>query len=85
MVDFGNAVTVVVNKKPKFEALVKPRIEPMLKDQLFLGRGWRYFTGVVDIDVVPPPKAATQPYTRPTTVPSPGHQGTITVGPGAAG
>jgi len=55
----------------------------MLKDQVFLGRGWRYFTGVVDIDVVSPPKAATQPATKPTVVPN-GHRGTITVGPGAA-
>ncbi len=83
MVDFSAVVTVVVNKKSAFEALVKPSVESMLKDQVFLGRGWRYFSGEVDIDVVPPPKAATQPYTKPTITPN-GHRGTITVGPGAA-
>jgi len=82
MVDFNAVVTVIVNKKPKFEKLVTPSVETMLKDQVFLGRGWRYFTGQIDIDVVPPPKGA-QPYTKPTTMPN-GHRGTITVGPGAA-
>jgi len=61
MVDFHEPVTVVINKKGAFEALVKPSIDAMLKDQLFLGRGWRYFTGVIDIDLVP--KAVTRPAT----------------------
>jgi hypothetical protein len=50
MIDFTRAVSVVVNHKPRYEAFVKPSIEEMLKDQLFLGRGWRYYTGVIDID-----------------------------------
>jgi hypothetical protein len=36
----------------------------MLKDQLFLGRGWRYYTAVIDVDLAPPP--TTQPTTRPS-------------------
>ena len=31
-----------------FEALVQPSVDVMLKDQLFMGRGWRYYTGMVD-------------------------------------
>ncbi len=65
MVDFSKPVTVNVNKKGFFEAMVKPGVELMLKDQIFMGRGWRYFTGVVDIDIVPRP--ATAPSTGPTT------------------
>jgi hypothetical protein len=30
--------------------MVQTDIEGMLKDEVFLGRGWRYFTGHVDID-----------------------------------
>lgn len=50
MIDFAKPVTVIVNRKVRFEGMVKPSVEEMLKDQIFLGRGWRYFTGVVDID-----------------------------------
>ncbi|HMB95228.1 MAG TPA: hypothetical protein VKK61_04240, partial [Tepidisphaeraceae bacterium] len=50
MIDFTRAASVVINGKPRYEAFVKPSIDEMLKDQLFLGRGWRYFTGVIDID-----------------------------------
>jgi hypothetical protein len=69
-------VTVVVNKKVKFEGVVKASVEEMLNDQTFLGRGWRYYSGVIDIEMVPP---ATRPSTRPTTRPL--HTGKITVGP----
>jgi hypothetical protein len=65
-------VSVVIDKKEKFKGLVKPGLDVMLKDQLVLGRGWRYYTGAVDIDMVPPPQ--TQPTTRLT------HTGKITVG-----
>jgi hypothetical protein len=37
---------------------------------VFLGRGWRYFTAVVDIDLAPPPKPVkpvTKPSGKPTT------------------
>jgi hypothetical protein len=52
----------------RFEGAVTPSVEAMLKDQLFLGRGWRYFTGTIDIDLVPAP--ATRPTTRSTTGPT---------------
>jgi hypothetical protein len=35
----------------------------MLNDQLFLGRGWRYYAAVIDIDLAE--KAATRPATKP--------------------
>jgi hypothetical protein len=35
----------------------------MLKDQIFLGRGWRYFTAIIDLDL-------TQPTSRPSTRPA---------------
>jgi hypothetical protein len=76
-IDFREPVTVTVNRKPRFEAKLTPDVEPMLKDQLFLGRGWRYYTAVIDIDLAPPP--ATQPTTGPAaTRPS---RGRIIVGP----
>ncbi len=89
MVDFREPVAVVVNKKTRFEALVKPSIDEMLKDQVFLGRGWRYFTGVVDIDIVPPatrPSTTRPSTTRAMTLPRPAtapttRKGTITIGP----
>lgn len=50
MIDFSRAVSVVVNRRQRFEAILKPDLDQMLKDQVFLGRGWRYYTGVIDID-----------------------------------
>jgi hypothetical protein len=63
MVDFTKPVTVIVNTKKRFDGMVKPSIEEMLKDQMFLGRGWRYYTGFVDVDFgnLPP---TTQPATK---------------------
>jgi hypothetical protein len=66
MVDFAKPVTVLVNTKTRFEGMLAPDVEPMLKDQLFLGRGWRYYTAAIDIDLAPLP---TKPTTRPTTSP----------------
>jgi hypothetical protein len=55
----------------------------MLSDQIFLGRGWRYYTAVLDIDVVDVP--ATNPTSKPAAgTTGPARRGTITVGPGAA-
>ena len=64
LVDFRKPVTVIVNKKPKFEGLLRPSVTEMLADQLFLGRGWRYYGAVVDIDLADAP-----PSTRPTSRP----------------
>jgi pimeloyl-ACP methyl ester carboxylesterase len=71
MIDFRKPVTVLVNTKTRFEGMLTPDVEPMLKDQLFLGRGWRYYTAVVDLDLAPPPATTTttRPSTRPTTKP----------------
>lgn len=66
-------IQVVIDKKEKFKAIVKPSVDVMLKDQLVLGRGWRYYTGAIDIDMTPP-----LPATRPTTRPA--HTGKIIVG-----
>ncbi len=57
MVDLHEPVTVVVNGQQRFAGIVAPSVKQMLGDQIFLGRGWRYFSGVIDIDLTP--KAAT--------------------------
>ena len=62
MIDFSKPVTVSINTKVRFTGVLKPSLEEMLKDQLFLGRGWRYFTAFVDIDFGEP---ATKPATMP--------------------
>jgi len=67
MVDMSRAVTVVVNNLARFEGMVRPSVEEMLKDQVFLGRGWRYFTAYVDVDFGASSGAATRPATGPTT------------------
>jgi poly(3-hydroxybutyrate) depolymerase len=67
MIDFSRPVSVNLNRRVRFEGIVKPDIEAMLKDQLFLGRGWRYFTGYVDIDFGAEkagPTSAARPATR---------------------
>jgi len=51
MVDFSQPVQVTVNGRQKFYSYLKPDIDQMLKDELFLGRGWRYYTAVLDIDL----------------------------------
>jgi len=68
MADFSKPVTIRVNGVVRFNALIKPSVEEMLKDQVFLGRGWRYFTGIVDIDFDDLP-GSTRPGTRPSTLP----------------
>lgn len=60
--DFRKPVTVIVNKKGQFEAMVKPSVSDMLKDQVFLGRGWRDYAAKIDIELVPSP--TTSPSTR---------------------
>ena len=70
MIDFTKPLTVVVNGKTRFEGIVKPSVTEMLKDQVFLGRGWRYYAGVVDIDfgqLFPATSPTTRPMTRPTS------------------
>jgi hypothetical protein len=71
MIDFARGVSVVVNRRPRYEAILKPNIEEMLKDQQFLGRGWRYYTAVIDIDfgADKPTTATTRATTRTATRP----------------
>lgn len=77
MANLAEPVTVTINKKVKFKQVVKQSIDDMLKDQVFLGRGWRYYTGVIDIEMVDHPTA--NPATRPATRPL--QKGRIIVGP----
>ena len=69
LVDFKKPVTITVNKKPRFEGMLKPSVEEMLNDQLFLGRGWRYYGAVVDIDLAPS-SSSTQPSNAPASAPT---------------
>ena len=78
MVDLSAPVTVVVNKKQRFKAMLKPGIDEMLRDQLFLGRGWRYYTAAIDVILTDQP-AATRPASRPATQGT--GRGRIIVGP----
>jgi hypothetical protein len=81
MMDLKQPVKVEVNKRVRFAGIVKPDIGAMLRDQVVLGRGWRYYCGQIDIDLAPPStQAATQATTQPTTRP---HKGRIIVGPAA--
>ena len=56
MVDLDQPVQVFVNGISRFNAIVPQSIEEMLKDQLFLGRGWRYYTAVIDLDLAEAPQ-----------------------------
>ncbi|HEY7116231.1 MAG TPA: hypothetical protein VH475_06585 [Tepidisphaeraceae bacterium] len=71
MVDLKKPVTVIVNGKTRFEGMVNQSLSEMLNDQLFLGRGWRYFTSVVDLDLTESP-AGTKPATTKRTIPATG-------------
>jgi pimeloyl-ACP methyl ester carboxylesterase len=59
LVDLHEPVIVIVNNQVRFEGIVPQSLKEMLNDQLFLGRGWRYFTAVIDIDLTAKP-ATTQ-------------------------
>lgn len=63
IVDLSAPITIIANGKTIFDAPVPQSTGEMLKDQLFLGRGWRYYTAVVDLDLAPSP--ATGPSTQP--------------------
>ena len=75
MVDFSKPVTVLVNGKERFKGMLKQDLGEMLGDQLFLGRGFRYFTAVLDIDIF----ARSVPATGPTTSATSRPRGTIEV------
>lgn len=79
MANLAEPITVAINRKVKFKGTVKPSAEEMLRDQLFVGRGWRYYTAAIDIGLADHPSTAlaTRPSTRPL------HKGRILVGPDA--
>jgi pimeloyl-ACP methyl ester carboxylesterase len=78
MADLSQPVTVAVNGKARTAAVVKQSVDELMKDQAFLGRGWRYYTAVVDVELTArPPAPATRSTTgaaagggRPATVPT---------------
>jgi hypothetical protein len=80
MIDFSRAVTIMLNKRAIYEGPIQADVETMLKDQLFMGRGWRYYTAGFDIDVVAHPKPATRPATKPV-LPATKPSGKIILGP----
>jgi hypothetical protein len=84
MVDLDQPIKVHLNKKRNIEGYAHRNFEQMMNDQLFIGRGWRYFSAAFDIDLTDPTttQSSTNPTTRSTTRPS--RTGKIIVGPGAA-
>jgi hypothetical protein len=64
MVDLDHPVTIVANGITRFNAVAPQSTEEMLKDQRFLGRGWRYYTAVVDWDL------SAGGVTKPSTAPA---------------
>jgi pimeloyl-ACP methyl ester carboxylesterase len=66
MVDFSRPVNVTVNRRQRYQGTPKSSLEEMLKDQLFMGRGWRYYTAVIDIDFGAEPPSSGRTTTRPT-------------------
>jgi hypothetical protein len=84
MVDMDRQVKVVHNRRVWFDDRVRPSIDAMLRDQLFLGRGWRYYTGVIDLESAPSgtaPRPATRPAAATTTRPANSPRRGIYVGP----
>jgi hypothetical protein len=55
MIDFSKPLVVTVNNRDRFRGLLALNIDEMMRDQLFLGRGWRYFTAVLDLELSAPP------------------------------
>jgi len=52
-------MSVHVNGRVRFEGFVKPSVATLLNDQLFLGRGWRSFPAVLELDLAP--RTSTKP------------------------
>jgi hypothetical protein len=69
MVDFSQPINIIVNGKSHFDQVVPTSVDEMLKDQTFLGRGWRYFTAIIDLDLTDTP--ANSEASAPTTEPVP--------------
>jgi hypothetical protein len=76
MIDFKRPLTIAVNRRIRFEGMVAPDIELMLKDQLILGRSWRYYLAAVDLDLSPV-SPSTGPATNPSASTLPSSPGTM--------
>jgi hypothetical protein len=74
MVDFSKPVTVIANNLVRFKGMLTPSVSEMLKDQLFLGRGWRNYQAVLDVDMTGP-----APSDAPATPATPAADGTPAV------
>jgi predicted esterase len=71
--DLTKPVTVFVNNKQRYQGMLQPSIADMLADELFLGRGWRYFPAMLDLDLgddIATTRPATKPATRSTSRPA---------------
>lgn len=77
MLDLSKPVTIVANGRARFHDLLTPSLSDMLKDQLFLGRGWRYFSAAVELDLTGAPLLSSGPTEAAPTAPH--HHGTITI------
>jgi len=55
MVDLTTPVKIIANGLTRYNAIPTQSIAEMLKDQTFLGRGWRYYTAVIDLDLTESP------------------------------
>jgi hypothetical protein len=55
MIDLDQPVKVVVNGKIRYDEIPPQSTSEMLKDEVFLGRGWRYYTAVIDLDLTQTP------------------------------
>jgi hypothetical protein len=55
MVDMNSPVKIIVNGLTRYDGVPVQSMEEMLKDEMFLGRGWRYYTGVIDLDLTESP------------------------------
>jgi predicted esterase len=55
MVDLNQPVKVTVNSVTRYNQIPPQSTAEMLKDQLFLTRGWRYYTAVIDLDLTETP------------------------------
>lgn len=73
MIDLREPVVITVNGRPRAQGVVRQSVHELLADQLFLGRGWRYYTAVVDVEMsarVPATRPSTRPATRQGTAPA---------------
>jgi len=61
MVDFTRATSVVIGGRRLFEDLSSPTSIRCSRTSFSSGRGWRYYTAVIDIDRGPPDAPTTRP------------------------